>query len=246
MRAILGAAVLAVCGSSAGAAVFRYDLDLIYLGTRYTELQLIFSGTGEEIRKDSYLADGNPFGLPVYSSAGIGDAVSFSGIFYVPDDQDQVLDYFDNGGRAYACVLAGNDCSATVSAVRASASSLSFQAGEYVSFVSNLGAGGRLSYTYNLDYMSSGDFADGFYVFWDRTAEFAVTSASITDLSLAPVPLPASAALLPVGMGAIACLRRRRRRPHATVSRRTFPPMMLTPAGRVAPLSVMLSATIRS
>ena len=63
-------------------------------------------------------------------------------------------------------------------------------------------------FAFSLDYFEPDDFLD---LEWRTGDSYAWLLLSIENVRVAPVPLPATAALLPVGLGALAMIRRRRR-----------------------------------
>src|SRR5690606_13704420 len=104
-----------------------------------------------------------------------------------------------NGGYLLHCKLAGRDCSRADST----------QPGLYFAYGDSFWAYGSATIggSFNVyEFLSSGydlDWGGSAYI-WDRDTHFPVVDV------LAPVPLPASAALMPLGLAGLAMIRRRR------------------------------------
>jgi hypothetical protein len=212
----LSMAVALGLGSAANAATLvNVNLALRYDGTYYSDGGVWFydddeNGNPRDFTFDNYLADGNELGISTLNPRlKLGARSNFKATLSVPDDQNQVLGYYDNGGRALSCSIGRVDCG-YVGIVNLSASHLSLGIDDsmYSSLSSGLSAGSRLYYTFNLGYYSSQNFDWGGVYFFNRTAYFTL----LKDAKISPVPLPASAALLPLGLGALTLMRKRRRK----------------------------------
>lgn len=208
----------AFVGSAADAStVTSFHLKLRYEGTYYSDGWIVQdeAEAGESWESfDRIQADGYRLGMPVYDpKLQPGEKTSFKATLTIPDDPDQVIDYFDNGGRASHCKLGHLDCSVGVT----STSPTSILWGEYQSLNFQPVVGSTLSFLYNLDYTGSTLSLDwGTVIFHNRWADFTVTDViqpkrpTASTLDIAPVPLPAGAALLPLGLAALALVRKRR------------------------------------
>lgn len=200
-------------GQAADAAtVVNIKMKLRYEGTHYSEGAIVFfdadgNGEPEDLVFDTYLANGNPYGIPTLSPhLEIGDETAFKATILVPP-KDQYLDYYDNGGRAYSCRIGKIECGYVSSVYMNESLSLGINTSQYSSLSSAFFAGGKFYYTFNLGYTSTQNFDWGWVAFRNRTAVFTL----LEDAKIAPVPLPVSAALLPVGIGAFAIMRKRRK-----------------------------------
>lgn len=209
----------AFVGSAAdGSTLASFHLKLRYEGTSYSDGWIVQDDGEEGEIWESFgyiLADSYHLGLPVYDpKLRPGDKTSFKATLTIPDDHNQYIDDFDNGGRASGCKLGHLDCSSGVT----STSPTSILWGEYQSLSFRPEVGSTLSFLYNLDYTGSTLSLDwGTVIFHNRWADFTVTDvvqSKLTTVSpgdVAPVPPPAGIALLPVGLAALAFVRKRRR-----------------------------------
>ncbi len=215
--------VTAIMGSAVSAStVASYYLELEYRGTHYSDGWIVHRDKKNDeewwekynhIKADEYHVD-----LPVYNpSLKPGEKTFFEATFLVPEiSYSYVRSFgFDNGGRALSCNLGGIDCASGVT----STSFTSLFWGEYQSLSFMPEVGSVLNFVYNLDYTSSTIPLDlGALIFHNRWAEFSVTNVvksqidTFTAIDMAPVPLPASAILLPFGLAALAFARKRRRK----------------------------------
>lgn len=215
IRSVVAVAMLVIgVGQAEAATIVGVNMKLRYEGTYYDEGFVYVSeydseGEDKSFILDNYLADGNDLGIPVLDTdLKIGDKTHLSAKFLVPDDQNQIVDYYDNGGQSLHCHLGNISCGATE--VYISDDWLSFAWSEYSSLYSGFKSGDTLRYTFNLGYYSSLYFDWGWVHFKNRTAVFTL----LADAQVAPVPLPETAALLPLGLGALAMMRRRRSVPN--------------------------------
>ena len=209
----------AFVGSAADAStVTSFHLKLRYEGTYYSDGWIVQDDAeeGESWESFDYIqADAYHLDLPVYDpKLQPGDKTSFKATLTIPDDPNQYIDYFDNGGRASHCTLGHLDCSSGVT----STSPTSILWGEYQSLSFRPEIGSNLSFLYNLDYTGSTVSLDwGTAIFHNRWADFTVIDVihpkrtTVSALAVAPVPLPTAAALLLLSLAALALVRKRRR-----------------------------------
>ena len=214
----MAAAAVAVGVVQAEAAtVVSYDLTMRYEGTTYTDLTVIDYGSNGDDWQDYYfeslVAEKTSIALPTLREGlKIGTEVVFRALLTVPDDPydyNNWPDYygFDNGGRAIRCEIAGVDC---VTGMTATFPEPNILFGEYRSMHFGKRIGDKFYYTFNTGYWSSLLLDWGRIHFFNRTATFSILSYNST-VQPAPVPLPASVALLPLGLGAFAMMRKRRK-----------------------------------
>ena len=161
VRALCAAAAVVVgAGSAANAAsIHRFDMVLRYEGTYYDNISAgSFGDDGIEFYYDKYFADGNPFGIPVLDPhLNVGDETTFKATLSIPKVQNQIKEgnYYDNGGRALNCRIAGLDCG-YISTVYYSNDRLDLGIDEsmYSSLTSGFKVGSSLDFTFNLGYSS--------------------------------------------------------------------------------------------
>lgn len=206
---------IGIGGQANAATLARFDIGLRYEGTTYTDLTVTDYGaagpadpTGwQDHHFGTLLAEESGLALPTLRPGlSIGDMVAFRATLSVPDDPEDMIAPFDNGGYALRCNLAGVGCTDGVTGTFANGDMLF---GEYRSLTVDARPGGTLTYLFNNDYLSSESLGWGTMTFFNRMAEFTVVSVN----QPAPVPLPMSAGLLGLGIGALAMTRRRRRQP---------------------------------
>lgn len=203
---------IGIGGQANAATMARFDVSLRYEGTKYTDLTVTDYGTSGpadptgwlDHQFDTLLAEESGLPLPTLRQGlAIGDTVAFRATLAVPDNPEQMIAPFDNGGHALRCNLAGVNCTDGVTGTYHNGDMLF---GEYRSLTVDARPGGSLIYLFNNDYWSSEALGWGTMTFFNRMAEFTVVSVN----QPAPVPLPMSAGLLGLGMGALALTRRRR------------------------------------
>lgn len=205
IRSMVAAAVLAVgSGQAADAAIYHYELT--YKDTLFYNVEIYDHNKFDPDDPDTYasihyenlLASEDPFGLPTFQpNISPGDTLSF---------------YMETqGDRISSCRLGNFHCHRWYDPYWTGWSDTPltiWEEGFRVSFFDrNINVGTEVT-LWDAEHMSSlGIVArsdDYTMLAGGRIAYFTVTD-------LAPVPLPAGAALLPVGIGALAVMRRRRR-----------------------------------
>lgn len=199
-------AALGMGQACAAATIVTHDLKLRYEGTRFDDArvyqqssdQVLFEG---DIDKRDY--DWGFEGL--FSDLPIGAIVQFNATVLYPDNPGNVgwsdeVGGVSNGGTTYSCTLGSVMCKASITSLSGSDFFLGYD--DRSGIIKN---GNSLQYWLwgrglNVDYTK-----DIWREYENQTAYFTVLPA--------PVPLPASIALIPMGIGALALLRRRRRLP---------------------------------
>ncbi|VDS07940.1 hypothetical protein PARHAE_01120 [Paracoccus haematequi] len=198
IRALCAAAAVMVgVGSAAEAATIeQYDYRLRYEGTTFGSVAYSEYETQTRTEYGTVHSSADPFGLPHrFSDLAVGDYVNLHIRAEIP--HNPIYDSEGNGGRAPVCLIGSFNCSA---------------------FVKGAEPGLNLYNIWNLFlimkdgdtiFQTEGGYAGDYYklefgevYYRDPTAEFSI---------IAPIPLPATVALLPLGMGALALMRRRRR-----------------------------------
>lgn len=208
-RSVIAAAAVAIgVGSAAEAAtIVNYDIELRYEGTTFRDVDIgFYNWNMAEVHYDEMALEGNPFGIVGrYSHLNIGDVVRFVAEVFYPDDPNELVGMYDNGGRAPVCRLGGLECDVTY-ALPGEAFRLDYW--DMVSVYGTTAIGEPFAYEWWGPLVEPQHTSVvAFYAWWEK-ANFTVLSV----VEPAPVPLPATAALLPLGLGALALLRRRRRR----------------------------------
>lgn len=203
---------IGIGGQANAATLARFDISLRYEGTTYTDLTVTDYGTAgpvdltgwQDHQFDTLLAEESGLSLPTLRPGlAIGDMVAFRATLAVPDNPEDMIAPFGNGGYALRCNLAGAGCTGSVTGTYHDGDMLF---GEYRSLTVDARPGGTLTYLFNNDHLSSGELGWGIMTFFNRMADFTVVSVN----QPAPVPLPVSAGLLGLGIGALAMTRRRR------------------------------------
>jgi MYXO-CTERM domain-containing protein len=194
---LFGTALTVGTGQTAEAAT-TVSFKLRYEGTVLDRATIFDTGT-EDLLWDGVLdVEGSPWELPtLYHGAKKGDI--FEAYAEIEEAGDE-----DGGYIAPVCDVGGFDCSKTggwdryISTDPFSVTTDAFMVVQYGSSltVTNWGEHHLAGFSF---------FGDGYRGFTDSI----VTTFTIIDP--APVPLPTTAALLPMGLGALALMRRRRR-----------------------------------
>lgn len=217
IRALCAAAAVVVgVGSAAEAATYTsvsYDMFVRYDGTAFTDVDYYpiahdhYSFENKDISAgDTSLGlKSHLFGLPA-----IGTIFQFTVNILHPDIPYHVP-YYGNGGSTPVCQLGPWNCTATDQTnISANSFSLAYDDDWWMSVNAQEGS----TFEVGLSAIYSGVqtpliTADGMHMYWYdyETSYFTILGVS----QPAAVPLPATAALLPLGLGALAMLRRRRR-----------------------------------
>ena len=194
MYAFTAAAVVVGMGSAADAASLRYDIR--YEGSFLENALIIDAETEEELWFGDLNIDGAPWELPtLYSNAKKGDL--FEAYVETEEGDDE------RGLAAPVCWVGGFNCRNLQPFRYVDPNLFNVVADQFAVWET----AGVLTVT------SWGEYdGDGFRFSGDgyQGSADAIT-ATFTIVELAPVPLPASVALLPLGIGALAMMRRRRR-----------------------------------
>jgi len=202
--------LLAACGlasASHAATVINIEMTLRYEGTFYTDGH-IRTDAEDYTFFDSFLADGDPRGVPTFDPGmKVGDRTTFRASIVLPEDARTLTRQFDDGGRRQGCQLGPLTCG-TVTEVFQSPDGYVLNWGELEGVSFGTQAGQRLTYLFTPEYRGSTlELSWGTIVYDDRFASFTILDVA----QPAPVPVPMPALLLPAGLGALAFLRRRRR-----------------------------------
>lgn len=197
----------------AGAAtVEHYDMTLRFEGTTLYEVFMEDLSSNVILDNEDVRPGENAWGIPEpFPAFRIGEAVRFIADVFVPDNARATLAEnmdWTNGGRARKCFIGPYDCSKDVT----------FTLPDLVLGYDDSGLlagsatpGSRLFYRWvppAPDYflIPGPDGLGGTIA--SHQSNFSVVS--IASANIAAVPAPASAALLPVALGALAVFRRRR------------------------------------
>ncbi|GHG11266.1 VPLPA-CTERM sorting domain-containing protein [Paracoccus aerius] len=216
LGAVIAAAVVAVGVGQAEAATYTavdYDLYLRYEGTAFSDLVAYDQWDLDNTYSSPYYPAEDPLNLDIsnkmFPSLAIGDIVRFIATIVFPEDPDQLLGQYDNGGRAPVCAIGKTSCTNTTEAYpKGPYDAFDIRYSDLIMITGSTQVGS--AFTYNQAY--PGDWAsdDGRWSYhaWYSAAKFTVVEIVDTP---APVPLPATAALLPLGIGALATMRKRRK-----------------------------------
>lgn len=212
--AVLAAVTAVGLGAAAEAATVtfkRYDFQLRFLGTSYDQAH-VETADGTVLASGTIGASEERFGIQptLFPHLAAGDLVHFRAKVAFSDppnyDFDPLKSPYSNGGFAPKCSVSTVECGLIdQTGTNDSSVWLAWDDRLTISFRSEVGE--ELQWdTWFWNYRM-GLFDDGTY--WGygyETAHFQLVA------ELAPVPLPASAALLPLGFGALAMMRKRRRK----------------------------------
>ena len=208
-KALAVAAAMTIGISQADAAVVKYDIDLRYLGTTFRDVIIYVNNPAQDVFVTETMGlEGNPFGITgMQSGLTYGQTVKFTAEVHFPENQDEWISAYDNGGRAYNCMLGNASCDSITQAYQWE-DSIGLFYDDSLDFVGELKVGGKFTNRSWRPWVQDRYEWGSFYAEWE-TAEFEVLK--INQPQPAPVPLPATAALLPLGVGALAVLRKRRK-----------------------------------
>lgn len=214
-KMIAAAAVAAGIGSVAEAStVVDYDLYLRYEGTSFIDFWAFNQSSDQEHAVSSYPVE-DPLGLDVpnkkFPGLAVGDIVRFIATVIFPDNPNQVITQYGNGGSAPICSIGKVSCTNTEYTYLQSihgGDGFVLNYSDTIGITGNDQVGSTLTYSHYYTGHWSSDDSQWSYYAWDSHAKFTVVRIVDTP---APVPLPATAALLPMGIGALALMRRRRR-----------------------------------
>lgn len=202
-------------GQAADAATVKdYDLYLRYEGTSFYNFVFYDKWNNYDDTYGNYYPAEDPLGLKVpnknFPGLAVGDIVRFIATIIFPDNPNQLIGQYDNGGRAPVCLVGKTSCTNTEHAVmRGSHDGFRIDYSDLISIAGSKQVGSEFVYSHFYPGNWSSDDGRWDYYAWYTDAYFTVVRI---DDALAPVPLPATAALLPLGLGAMALMRRRRRR----------------------------------
>lgn len=198
---------------SEAATTRSYDLYLRYEGTVFTDYVFYDRWNNHDDYSGGYYPLEDPLGLDVpnqkFRGLAVGDIVRFIATIISPDNPNQVVTQYGNGGRAPVCSIGKTSCTNTEwASLGGSDDAFDIRYSDLI-FISGSKQIGS-TFTYSHYYPGSWTSDDGRwdYYAWYTDAKFTVVQTVDTP---APVPLPATAALLPLGVGALALMRRRRR-----------------------------------
>lgn len=219
-KTYLAAAALAVgTAGQAGAATFtvaEYDLTLRYEGTKFIDA-IVFNPFDDEpafFEGDIAIGD-ETYGVvsPIFGTIPMGSNLNFR--FKLTQPAEEYYEsYAGNGGRAPICQFGPLDCTSTnFVSIEDNTISFAFEDKFWTSFELDEGSvfdvGIFSEFARNVsDFPSflTTDGLNGFY-YWDEISSFTILDVN----DLAVVPLPAAWALMPLGFGGLALIRRRRR-----------------------------------
>lgn len=211
-------AVTSVMAGQAGAATYtvaEYDMQVRYEGTGFTRAYVLSLPDLETVYEGSIPAGDTTYGFDSYlfGKPQIGTIFQFQ--LKIVHPHVPIYDFFyDNGGRAPVCQLGPWDCTG-VNITNINGNHIRFGWDDIFSASVTLTKGSVLDINFWSAYAShDGPYPfriseDGRYGYEYRDEYSQFTILYIKDL--APVPLPSAIALLPLGIGALAFMRKRRR-----------------------------------
>lgn len=121
IRSICAAAVVVIgVGEAEAATVENYDLYLRYEGTEFLDY-VLYDGRD---RDNAYVGERYPAEDPLnlniphemFPTLARGDIVRFIATIVFPEDPMEILEQWDNGGRAPICSIGATSCTNTQSA----------------------------------------------------------------------------------------------------------------------------------
>ena len=210
---LAGFAVAGFAGTGLAATTQNLDYTLTFDGGSYFDVVILDLSTGAALYEGDRLDEANDqWGLlKIFPLFSIGDEITLSASLSLPDAGSA------ESGSVLSCSLGPYDCAAGSTSAEYDGSKLDLIYGSIPPdqgswFRGTLAAGGSMLFDYypgepTAALTESGDLA--LWGIW--RANFTV----VRDNSLpppAPVPLPAAALMLPVGLGGLAMLKRRKRR----------------------------------
>lgn len=208
--AVLAAVAVVGIGSAAGAATVTtesYNFHLRYDGTVYEGFEYYDLIEQVELSASYVPIGAAPTWLKPqkFASLSIGDIIQFSAIInYL---SSPIYDSnFGNGGTAPICQIGPVSCTDTNMTAKHGNDEIVLGSSDVVTISTNAKIGGFLSYSnWTLPNLYTAENGRYYYGTSFEDARFTIVQP-------APVPLPASAALLPFGLGALAMMRKRRRK----------------------------------
>ncbi|VDS07595.1 hypothetical protein PARHAE_00772 [Paracoccus haematequi] len=216
IRALCAAAAVVVgVGSAAEAATYRttsLEMTVRYDGTHFSDVSYYDAKEGDAIFQGDVEAGDTSLGLQSYlfGFPEIGTVFDFIVTVIVPlvpiDDY-----YYGNGGRTPVCQLGPWDCTDTNRTYGGNESIFLAWDDDWI-VEGPLQVGQSIEVFYHMIYGGNDGIMytnDGSHVYSHEIEYSYFTVLSVDRIS--PVPLPATSALLPLGLGALAVLRKRRK-----------------------------------
>ena len=213
--------VLGLAAVPASAATTQHvNYTLSFLGHTYFDAVIYEEDTSTEtglrvVRDQAPLAEADDiWGLPrLFPEFSIGDTLSFSALLSLPDLEGR------QAGTATFCRLGGLACDQgdPLAFYNAASSAFALAYGPNSLFYGILTPGSVLSWDFASWTCSEDNSSCGPTLTTARTAsgdvaDWGIMRAQFAVIEVpAPIPLPASALLLPVGLAGLAALRRRRK-----------------------------------
>ena len=194
------AAIIAVSAAAGAADAATFHYRLTYDRTLFTDVDYYSDTADEDVHHDVLSANDDPWNLPLLF-AGLSHGKTYD--FRATIEDDVVTD----------CSIGTFNCTPDFDPFWSYASASPLHFGNelfHVSFGAGKGAAATSMLVSDVSDGNWGGFFvaqdDGFVQVGTRSTYFTVVQAE-----LAPVPLPAGIALLPVGIGAFALMRRKKR-----------------------------------